>query len=175
MFCGSCGTKNAENARFCASCGKPMGAAAGAAPPPPPPLPQYSPPPAQHYPPPPPQYSPPPPPYAQQQPYSPPPQQQQAFPPPAYGAVPPVPGVPQPNIATHLVLAIITTVLCCLPLGVMGVVYASQVKAKLAVGDVAGAQAASGKAKLFSILGMVLGLIGIVIYGAQVMEQLSKM
>lgn len=147
MFCGNCGVRNADNARFCASCGKPVGAVAGAVPPAPSPPPRYAPPPSA------PQFSA--------------PQAQ-------YGGAPPIAGAARPNVSAHLGLAIVTTVLCCLPLGVIGIVYASQVKAKLAAGDYAGAAAASSKAKTFSILGIVLGGIAIVIYGITVAEQISK-
>ena len=147
MFCGNCGVRNADNARFCASCGKPVGAVAGAVPPAPSPPPRYAPPPSA------PQFSA--------------PQAQ-------YGGAPPIAGAARPNVSAHLGLAIVTTILCCLPLGVIGIVYASQVKAKLAAGDYAGAAAASSKAKTFSILGIVLGGIAIVIYGITVAEQISK-
>lgn len=163
MFCGNCGVRNADNARFCASCGKPVGAVAGAVPPAPSPPPRYAPPP-------PPQQQIP----AQPQ-YAPPPSAPQFSAPQAqYGGAPPIAGAARPNVSAHLGLAIVTTILCCLPLGVIGIVYASQVKAKLAAGDYAGAAAASSKAKTFSILGIVLGGIAIVIYGITVAEQISK-
>jgi hypothetical protein len=49
------------------------------------------------------------------------------------------------------VWAILSTVLCCLPLGIVSIVYASQVNTKWAMGDVAGAQESSRKAKQFAI------------------------
>lgn len=165
MFCGLCGVRNPDGARFCSSCGKPLGTAGGTAPPPPPPPPP--PPRPQYAPPPPPQYAPPPPPPPQYAPQSPSPQ-------PAYPQAPPQ-GVPQPNIATHLALAIVTTLLCCLPLGVIGIVYASQVKAKVAAGDYAGAAAASGKAKLFCIVGVVIGALATAGYVVYAMDALKRM
>ena len=75
-----------------------------------------------------------------------------------YGSAPPPPpppyggygyqGTPPPN---YLVWAILSTVLCCLPLGVASIVFSTQVNSKWAIGDVAGAQSASGKAKYFAI------------------------
>ncbi|WP_367347519.1 CD225/dispanin family protein [Stenotrophomonas bentonitica] len=57
---------------------------------------------------------------------------------------PPTPsGVVVPN---NLVWAILTTLFCCLPLGVVSIVYAAQVDGRRAAGDVAGAYAASRKA-----------------------------
>jgi hypothetical protein len=52
-------------------------------------------------------------------------------PPPPNGA-----GIYVPN---NLVWAILSTLFCCLPLGVVSIVYASQVDGKRAAGDVAGA------------------------------------
>ena len=68
-------------------------------------------------------------------------------PPPPYGAYG-VQGTPPPN---YLVWAILSTVLCCLPLGVVSIVFSTQVNSKWAMGDVAGSQAASGKARNFAI------------------------
>ncbi len=136
MFCSNCGGKNADHARFCATCGQPTGAAAGApVPAPPPPPPQFAPSAA-----------------------SPPSPQQ------PYGAPPPTAGMPRPDIATHLFLAILTTLFCCLPFGVIAIVFASQVKPKLAAGDYAGAATSSGRAKLFGILALVGGLFTIGAY-----------
>ena len=50
---------------------------------------------------------------------------------------------PQADIPTYLVQSILVTVFCCLPFGIVGIVFASQVSSKLAAGDIAGAQASS--------------------------------
>lgn len=49
-------------------------------------------------------------------------------------------------IPNHLVWAILTTLFCCLPLGVVSIVHAAQVDSKRAAGDLAGAREASEKA-----------------------------
>jgi len=71
-------------------------------------------------------------------------------PPPPYGAsgVPGLQGTPPPN---YLVWAILTTIFCCLPLGIVSIVFSTQVNSKWALGDVGGAQDASVKAKRFAI------------------------
>ncbi len=88
-----------------------------------------------------------------------------------YGAAPgysPMPGGGGP-VGTppnnNLALAIITTVLCCLPLGVVAIIQASKVNGLWQAGDVAGAQEAADKAKKFSIYSAIAGVIFYVIYG----------
>lgn len=60
-------------------------------------------------------------------------------------------------VPNHLVWAILTTLFCCLPLGVVSIVFAAQVDGKRAAGDIAGARAASANAKLWAILSAVSG------------------
>jgi uncharacterized membrane protein YvbJ len=62
------------------------------------------------------------------------------------------------KIDNNLVLAIVVTVFCCLPFGVVGIVYAAQVNAKAQVGDIAGAQESARKARMWSLLGLGLFL-----------------
>jgi hypothetical protein len=64
-------------------------------------------------------------------------------------------GAPPPN---YLVWAILTTVLCCLPLGVVSIVFAAQVNSKWAAGDVAGAHDSSAKARKFAIWSAIIGV-----------------
>jgi len=63
---------------------------------------------------------------------------------------------PPPN---YLVWAILSTILCFLPLGVVSIVYSTQVNSKWAMGDWAGAQDASKKAKSFAIWSAVAAVI----------------
>jgi predicted secreted protein len=80
-------------------------------------------------------------------------------PPPSYGGQPG--GSPPPN---YLVWAILTTLFCCLPLGIASIVFAAQVNGKYSAGDVRGAQEASEKAKKFAIWSAVAGLVVGVLY-----------
>ncbi|WP_286927983.1 MULTISPECIES: CD225/dispanin family protein [Aeromicrobium] len=79
-------------------------------------------------------------------------------PPPPSG---PVGGTPPPN---NLVWAILTTIFCCLPLGVVSIVYAAQVNGKFAAGDLAGAQESSRKAKQWAIWSVIAFFVALVIY-----------
>lgn len=71
----------------------------------------------------------------------------------------------QPCPPTNLVWAILATVLCCIPLGIPAVIFASQVKTKYTAGDYAGAKKASERAAWFTILSIVIGLIYQPFYG----------
>ena len=74
----------------------------------------------------------------------------------------PGPGGNPPN--NNLVLAIITTVLCCLPLGVWSIIKAAEVNGKWARGDYQGAQESAATAKKVAVWGIGAGLLGIVLY-----------
>lgn len=63
-----------------------------------------------------------------------------------------------------MVWAILTTIFCCLPLGIVSIVKASQVNIKVAQGDRAGAVKAANDAKNFAIAAAVLGLVVGLIY-----------
>jgi hypothetical protein len=87
----------------------------------------------------------------------PPPQQPRAqvsYPPPHAQA-------PVPN---YLVPAILTTLFCCLPFGIVSIVYAAQVNGKLEAGDRAGAIESSRKAKMWAWISFGTGLVLIVGY-----------
>jgi hypothetical protein len=66
---------------------------------------------------------------------------------------------PPPNVPNHLVWAILSTLFCCLPLGIASIVYSTQVNKKLAQWDHAGAVEASNKAKNFAIAAAVTSLV----------------
>jgi len=59
----------------------------------------------------------------------------------------------------YLIESILVTIFCCLPLGVAGIVFASQVNSKFATGDVAGANQASADAKKWMKYGLIAGII----------------
>lgn len=81
----------------------------------------------------------------------------------ASGGPPAAPGA-TPVVPNYLVWAILSTLFCCLPLGVVSIVFATQVNGKLQAGDVAGAQHASKNAKTWAWVSFGVGLAGILIY-----------
>ena len=65
----------------------------------------------------------------------------------------------------YMVSAILATLFCCLPFGIVAIVYACQVDSKWAAGDHAGATVASGHAKMWCNLAAGIGLLVIVLWG----------
>jgi hypothetical protein len=72
------------------------------------------------------------------------------------------PAGPPPD--NYLVWTILATVLCCVPLGIPAIVFSTQVNTKWGMGDYAGAQDSSKKAKNFSIAAAITGFVGLSIY-----------
>ncbi|MDQ3279850.1 MAG: CD225/dispanin family protein [Acidobacteriota bacterium] len=92
--------------------------------------------------------------------YTPPP------PPPAGSYAPPPSSYPPPGmmptgerIPNYLVQSILVTLCCCLPLGIVAIIFAAQVNSKIAMGDIAGARDASKKAKMFCLIAVLLGIV----------------
>jgi hypothetical protein len=76
---------------------------------------------------------------------------------------PPPPAGGSATVPNYLVPAIIS-IFCCWPLAIPAIIFATQVNGKVQAGDIAGAQEASKKAKMFSFLAIGLGLLGIICY-----------
>lgn len=75
------------------------------------------------------------------------------------------PRFPEPGqIKNYLVPSILVTLCCCVPAGIVGIVYAAQVNTKVAAGDVAGAQESARLAKLWSWIGFACGALAYGIY-----------
>jgi hypothetical protein len=63
------------------------------------------------------------------------------------------------NIPNYLIPAILATIFCCLPVGVVSIIFAAQVSGKISAGDMAAAMDASRKAKMFMFIAVGLGLL----------------
>jgi len=74
---------------------------------------------------------------------------------------------PAPSAAkppNYLVWSILTTLFCCLPFGIVSIVYAAQVDSKFASGDYAGAAESSRKAKNWALVSCLSGVGIAIIY-----------
>ncbi len=84
------------------------------------------------------------------------------------------PELPSPpaHIPNYLVQAILVTIFCCLPFGIVSIVYAAQVNSKLAAGDVSGAMQASKNAKTWAWVsfGVALGILGVYLLSVAVYD-----
>jgi hypothetical protein len=67
------------------------------------------------------------------------------------------PGGPKPD--NYLVWSILTTIFCCLPFGIVSIVYAAKVDGLYNGGDYAGARLASDSAKKWAIIAGIAGLL----------------
>ena len=83
---------------------------------------------------------------------------------PSPGAYAPPPQAASAPIPNHLVWAILATLCCCLPTGIVSIIFAAQVDGKVAAGDIAGARKASDNAKLWAWISLGLGLVFSVAY-----------
>lgn len=96
--------------------------------------------------------------------------------PPTGGAGVPVPSsVPMAKPDNYLVMSIIMTIFCCLPLGVVAIVKASQVDSLWAQGLQAQARVASDSAKTWCWASFWCGLVPVLLYAlAGVIASLSE-
>lgn len=62
-----------------------------------------------------------------------------------------------------LVESILVTIFCCLPFGIAGIVFASQVSSKFSAGDYAGAEQASKDAGKWTKIGFYIGIAQLVL------------
>ena len=70
----------------------------------------------------------------------------------------------RPDIPNYLVQSILCTVFCCMPFGIVGIVYAASVNSKTASRDYRGAKQASESAKMWCWVSFGSHLALIVIY-----------
>ncbi len=71
--------------------------------------------------------------------------------------------LPVPNIPSYLGWAVAVLILFFWPTGIAAVVYAARVNSRLALGDVAGAQEASRKAKMWCWVSFIVAIVVVVL------------
>ena len=72
-------------------------------------------------------------------------------------------GMP-PKPDNNMIWAILSTVLCCLPIGIVAIIKASKVDTLYMQGNYSGAEEAAKSAKTWSLIGAGLGLLGGILY-----------
>jgi hypothetical protein len=73
-------------------------------------------------------------------------------------------GAPMAKPSNNLVMAIVVTLLCCLPAGVVSIVYAAQVDGKWNSGDYQGAQQAAKNARTWAFVSIGAGAVAILVW-----------
>jgi len=73
-------------------------------------------------------------------------------------------GEPVPRVPNYLAQSILVTLFCCVPFGIVSIVYAAQVNSKLMAGDYAGAVDTSKKARTWCWVSFGIGLGWVVVW-----------
>jgi Interferon-induced transmembrane protein len=71
---------------------------------------------------------------------------------------------PAENIPNYLVFSILCTFFCCLPFGVVAIIYSSQVNGLVAAGNIQAAKDSAKKAKLWCIVSASVSAAVFVLY-----------
>jgi len=69
-----------------------------------------------------------------------------------------------PAVSNNLVWAILSTLFCCLPLGIVSIIHAAKVNSLLTAGDITGARDASEKAKKWAIWSALAWVVVVILY-----------
>ena len=83
----------------------------------------------------------------------------------APAAAPSYQAMPGQPISSYLWQSIVVTLLCCLPAGIVAIVYAAKVDGLKNQGDLQAAKAASDKAKKWCIISLVGAIVVAILYG----------
>ena len=70
----------------------------------------------------------------------------------------------QPRPQNYLVFAILTTILCCLPAGIVSIIYSAKVNGLYAEGKYDEAASASKNAKTWAIVSAAAGVLFLIAY-----------
>ena len=90
--------------------------------------------------------------------------QQQVYQQPQYAAQPQQPQTQPLKPDSNMILAILSTIFCCLPTGIYAIILANKVDKLYYAGQYLEAEEASSGAKKWSIIGAALALVGTLIY-----------
>lgn len=68
------------------------------------------------------------------------------------------------EVKNNLVFAILTTIFCCMPFGIVAIVYSAKVDSLVRVGDYQKARSYASNAKTWCIVSLVVGLVVNIIF-----------
>lgn len=71
---------------------------------------------------------------------------------------------PREHVPNNLVWAVLTTILCCLPFGIVSIIYASKVDGLALAGDTQGARLMADRARNWAIAAAVTPAVLIVLW-----------
>lgn len=63
------------------------------------------------------------------------------------------------KVPNYMIWSILATILCCLPFGIVGIIYSAKTTLLVEKGDYSGALAASAKAKVWCVVSLILGIV----------------
>lgn len=78
------------------------------------------------------------------------------------------------SIPNYMTPAVLVTLCCCMPIGIIAIIFAAQVNSKLARGDVVGAKSASETARTLCWIGFIGGVVVAGIYLLSVVGNLGS-
>ena len=74
----------------------------------------------------------------------------------------------------NMVWAILSTLFCCLPFGIVAIINAAKVDGLCLKGDYEEAQKAADKAKKYAKIGAIIGIIGVAAYVIAIIISLAS-
>jgi ABC-type Fe3+ transport system permease subunit len=76
---------------------------------------------------------------------------------------PPSSQAPNNNLPLAIIATVVSVLFCCLPHGLISLIFALQVNKKAAAGDTQGALNAAKQAKTWAIVSIIVAVIGLVV------------
>jgi hypothetical protein len=67
------------------------------------------------------------------------------------------------NLALAIVATVVSLLACCIPHGLVSLIFALQVDKKAAAGDIAGATNSAKQARMWALISIIIGIVGGVI------------
>ena len=68
------------------------------------------------------------------------------------------------HVDNKMVKAILTTLFCCLPFGIVSIIKSAEVNGKVASGDIDGAKISAAEANKWANIAIIIGLVIAVLY-----------